>query len=189
MSPVRVVVADDESIIRMDLTEVLTSAGYDVIGQAADGQAALNAINDLIPDIAILDVKMPLLDGIEVARSVRERVPVVLLTAFGQPEIVAQATQAGVMGYLVKPFSEAEVIAAIEVALGRFRDLQELMADRNELALSLETRKIVDRAKGLLQAKTTMTEPEAFKWIQKVSMDKRVSVREVAENIITELNG
>lgn len=187
MSKIRVVVADDESIIRMDLTEMLISAGYEVVGQAADGQAALVAINDHEPDIAILDVKMPLLDGIEVARAVRDRVPVVLLTAFGQPEIIAQATEAGVMGYLVKPFSESDIVAAISIARGRFADLQALTQDRDGLALTLETRKILDRAKGLMQSKMAMAEPDAFRWIQKAAMDRRVSVREVAESIITEL--
>lgn len=187
MSKIRVVVADDESIIRMDLSEVLSAAGYDVVGQAADGQSALSAINEHTPDVAILDVKMPLLDGIEVARAVRDRVPVVLLTAFGQTEIVAQATEAGVMGYLVKPFSESEIIAAIEVARGRFADLRALTDDRDGLALTLESRKILDRAKGLMQQKMNMTEPDAFRWIQKAAMDRRVSVREVAESIISEL--
>lgn len=184
----RVVVADDESIIRMDLTEVLTGAGYDVVGQAADGQAALAAINEHSPDVAILDVKMPLLDGIEVARAVRDRVPVVLLTAFGQTEIIAQATEAGVMGYLVKPFTESEIVAAIEVARSRFADLKAVIEDRDGLALTLETRKIVERSKGLLQQKMNMTEADAFRWIQKAAMDRRVSVREVAETIIAELS-
>lgn len=188
MSQIRVVVADDESIIRMDLTEVLTSAGYLVVGQAGDGQAALELINDLNPDVAILDVKMPLMDGIEVARAVRERVPVVLLTAFGQPEIVAQATDAGVMGYLVKPFSGSEIVAAVEVARSRFADIQALTADRDGLALTIETRKILERAKGLMQVHMSMSEPDAFRWIQKSAMDRRVSVKEVAESIIVELS-
>ncbi len=183
----RVVVADDESIIRMDLIECLRGAGYDVVGQATEGQSALAVINETLPDVAILDVKMPLLDGIEVARAVRATTPVVLLTAFGQPEIIAQATDAGVMGYLVKPFTEAEVIAAIEVAVSRFADLHEVIEDRDNLALTLETRKILDRAKGLMQQKMNMSEPDAFRWIQKAAMDRRVSVKEVAESIIAEL--
>ena len=184
----RVIVADDESIIRMDLAEALTAAGYEVVGQAADGQAALDLLTSVPADVAVLDVRMPLLDGIEVARAVRDQVPVVLLTAFGQSEIVAQATEAGVLGYLVKPFSEPEVAAAIEVAMSRFRDLQALAGERDALALSLETRKVLDRAKGLLQERMRMSEPESFRWIQKAAMDRRLSVKEVAESVIAELS-
>jgi response regulator NasT len=187
MTKTRVVVADDESIIRMDLVELLIQAGYDVVGQASDGKAALTAIRELQPDIAVLDVKMPLLDGIEVAHSVRDSVPVVLLTAFGQADIIAQASSAGVMGYVMKPFSEAEVVAAIEIARSRFTDRLSVESQRDELAESLETRKILDRAKGLLQAKLALDEPQAFRWLQKAAMDKRVSVREVAESVISEL--
>lgn len=187
MSRSRVVVADDESIIRMDLTETLTNAGYDVVGQAADGQAALDAIHTLQPDVAILDIKMPLLDGIEVARAVRSSVPVVLLTAFGQSDMVAQASNAGAMGYLVKPFTEAEVMAAIEIALSRFADLRSISADRDNLATTLENRKVLDRAKGLMQKHMNMSEPDAFRWIQKAAMDKRTSVTSVAEEIISRL--
>lgn len=183
----RVIVADDEAIIRMDLTEVLTTAGYEVVGQAPDGQAALDLLTAVPADVAVLDVRMPLLDGIEVARAVRDLVPVVLLTASGQPEIVAQATDAGVLGYLVKPFHESEVVAAIEVAMGRFRDLRQLSDERDALASTLENRKLVDRAKGLLQQRTGMSEPEAFRWIQKAAMDRRLSVRDVAAEVITEL--
>lgn len=184
----RVIVADDEAIIRMDLTEALTAAGYDVVGQAADGQAALDLLTTLDADVAVLDVRMPLLDGIDVARAVRDQVPVVLLTAFGQSEIVAQATEAGVLGYLVKPFNEAEVAAALEIAMSRFRDLRALADERDSLALSLETRKLLDRAKGLLQERMSMSEPDAFRWIQKAAMDRRLSVKEVAESVIAELS-
>jgi len=187
MTKTRVVVADDESIIRMDLVELLSHAGYEVVAQASDGKAALTAIKELQPDIAVLDVKMPLLDGIEVAHSVRETIPVVLLTAFGQADIIAQASSAGVMGYVMKPFTEAEVVAAIEIARSRFADRIGLQTERDELADSLETRKILDRAKGLLQTKLALDEPQAFRWIQKVAMDKRLSVREVAESVISEL--
>lgn len=187
MSRASVVVADDESIIRMDLTETLTNAGYNVVGQAADGQAALDAISTYKPDVAILDIKMPLLDGIEVARAVRHEVPVVLLTAFGQPEVVAQASDAGAMGYLVKPFSEAEVVAAIEIAVRRFADMKAISDERDELAITLETRKLMDRAKGLLQKHMNLSEPDAFRWIQKAAMDKRSSVNEIASEIITRL--
>lgn len=173
----------------MDLSECLVAAGYSVVGQASDGQSALALIRSELPDVAILDVKMPLLDGIEVARAVRDSVPVILLTAFGHSEIVAQAADAGVMGYLVKPFAEAEVAAAIEVAMSRFAQLREVTADRDNLALSLETRKVLDRAKGLLQTRMSLSEPDAFRWIQKAAMDRRMSVREVADTIIAELGG
>lgn len=185
---VRVVVADDESIIRMDLMECLLTAGYDVVGQASDGQAALALIQTELPDVAILDVKMPLLDGIEVSRAVSESVPVILLTAFGHSEIVAQAADAGVMGYLVKPFAEAEVVAAIEVAVRRFSQLRGVTEERDHLAQSLENRKVLDRAKGLLQSRMNMSEPEAFRWMQKAAMDRRVSVRDVADTVISELS-
>lgn len=189
MTKMRVVVADDEAIIRMDLVELLTTAGYEIVGQASDGQAAQSLINELEPDIAVLDVKMPLLDGIEVAHSVRGKTPVVLLTAFGQSDIIAQANSAGVMGYVMKPFTESDVVAAIEIARSRFLEYRELGQNRDELADSLETRKILDRAKGLLQTKLNISEPEAFRWIQKAAMDKRMSVRDVAQNVIAELSG
>lgn len=187
MTKTRVVVADDESIIRMDLVELLTHAGYEVVAQASDGKAALQAVKEHTPDVAVLDVKMPLLDGIEVAHNVRDVVPVVLLTAFGQSDIIAQASSAGVMGYVMKPFTEADVVAAIEIALSRFTDLKTLGSERDQLAQSLETRKILDRAKGLLQSKLALDEPQAFRWLQKAAMDKRMSVRDVAESVIAEL--
>lgn len=176
----RIVVADDESIIRLDLTEMLAAAGYEVVGKAADGQKALQLIQDLDPDVALLDIKMPLLDGIEVTRLIRFQTPVVLLTAFGQKDMISGATEAGVMGYLLKPFKEAEVIAAIEIARSRF-------AEWSGLKETLETRKSLDRAKGLLQLKLNLTEPEAFRWIQKAAMDRRLSVKEISESVIAEL--
>jgi response regulator NasT len=181
----RVVVADDEAIIRMDLVETLKSAGYDVVGQASDGQTALELIESTSPDIAILDVKMPLRDGIEVAHAVRTTTPVVLLTAFGQSDIIAQAKDAGVMGYVIKPFSEAEIVAAIEIAHMRFGEVRLLQNDRDELADSLETRKLLDRAKGLLQKHMSMTEPDAFRWLQKAAMDRRLTMKEVAQAVIS----
>lgn len=187
MTKIRVVVADDESIIRMDVVETLTSAGYEVVGQASDGQVALELITALQPDVALLDVRMPLKDGIEVARTVRDTTPVVLLTAFGQSDIIAQASEAGVLGYVVKPFTETDIVAAIEVARSRFADLNGLVLERDQLAESLETRKLLDRAKGLLQSKMNMTEPDAFRWIQKAAMDRRLTVKDVAETIIAEL--
>ena len=180
MSLGRIVVADDESIIRMDLSEVLTASGYEVVGQASDGEKALALIQELNPDVAVLDIKMPLIDGIELARIVRMQTPVVLLTAFAQKDMISDATDAGVMGYLLKPFNEAQVIAAIEIARSRH-------AEWSGLKETLETRKIVDRAKGLLQAKLKINEPEAFRWIQKAAMDRRLSVKEISESVINEL--
>lgn len=180
MSLGRIVVADDESIIRMDLVEVLTSAGYEVVGHAADGQKALELIQEFSPDVALLDIKMPLIDGIELTRLVRMQTPVVLLTAFGQKDMISGATEAGVMGYLLKPFNETQVVAAIEIARSRHLDWSGLKE-------SLETRKIIDRAKGLLQSKLSISEPEAFRWIQKAAMDRRLSVKEIAESVISEL--
>lgn len=176
----RIVVADDESIIRMDLSEMLKAAGYEVVGQAGDGEKALQLIQELNPDVAVLDIKMPLIDGIELTRLVRMQTPVVLLTAFGQKDMISGATEAGVMGYLLKPFNEAEVLAAIEIARSRH-------AEWSGLKETLETRKILDRAKGLLQAKLNLSEPEAFRWIQKAAMDRRLSVKEIAESVIEEL--
>ncbi len=176
----RIVVADDEAIIRMDLSEMLVAAGYEVVGQASDGEKALQLIQELNPDAAVLDIKMPLIDGIELTRLVRVHTPVVLLTAFGQKDMISGANEAGVMGYLLKPFNEAEVIAAIEIARGRH-------AEWSGLKETLETRKTLDRAKGLLQAKLNLSEPEAFRWIQKAAMDRRLSVKEIAESVIEEL--
>lgn len=187
MSMLRVVVADDEAIIRMDLVETLQSCGYEVVGQAADGQAALELIRQLHPDVAILDVKMPLRDGIEVAHAVRDSTPVVLLTAFGQADIIAQAKDAGVMGYVIKPFSQADVTAALEIAHMRFNEFRALQNNRDELADSLETRKLLDRAKGLLQKHMSMSEPDAFRWLQKAAMDQRLALRDVASTVISEL--
>ena len=188
MSKMRVVVADDEAIIRMDLVELLTSAGYEIVGQASDGLAAQALIKELVPDVAILDVKMPLLDGIEVAHSIRGEIPVVLLTAFGQSDIIAQANSAGVMGYVMKPFTESDVVAAIEIARSRFTEFAQLGQAHDDLMDSLETRKVLDRAKGLLQSKLGLTEPDAFRWLQKAAMDKRLSVRDVAQSVIDELS-
>jgi len=189
MSQVRVVIADDEAIIRMDLVETLSAAGYDVVGQAGDGQRALEVVAETKPDIVVLDIKMPLLDGIEAARTLRHKVPVVLLTAFGQADMIAQANDAGVMAYVLKPFSEGEVVAALEIARMRFQEFADVVTDRDATAELLENRKVLDRAKGLLQQKLSITEPEAFRWIQKAAMDRRLSVKEVAHSVVTELGG
>lgn len=180
MSIGRVVVADDESVIRLDLTEMLTAAGYEVVGQASDGEKALHLIEQLRPDVAVLDIKMPLVDGIEVARLVRIDTPVVLLTAFGQKDMILSASEAGAMGYVLKPFNESEIVAAIEIARSRH-------AEWSALKESLEVRKILDRAKGLLQSKLDLTESDSFRWIQKAAMDRRLSVKEVALSVIEEI--
>ena len=187
MTALRIVIADDEAIIRMDLAEILTHAGYEVIGQASDGQAALDVIMDKLPDLAILDVKMPNLDGTEVAQALRDHTPIVLLTAFAQRDVIDQATAAGVLGYVVKPFNEAEIVAAIEVAHARFNEMAAVRTDRDALAEALETRKILDRAKALLQSQLNLSENDAFRWIQKAAMDRRLSIKDVASSVISEL--
>jgi response regulator NasT len=187
MTKPRIVIADDEGIIRLDLAEVLSGAGYEVVASVADGQAAIDAIVGLHPDLAILDVKMPLVAGTDVAAAVRDLCPVMLLTAFAQQDIVEQAAHAGVMGYLVKPFTESEVLAAIPLAMARYADMVALRTDRDALADALETRKVLDRAKGLLQSKLNLSEPESFRWLQKAAMDRRLSIREVAQSVLTEL--
>jgi|DewCreStandDraft_1066081.scaffolds.fasta_scaffold00441_13 AmiR/NasT family two-component response regulator len=186
-APVRVVIADDESIIRMDLRETLTAQGYLVVGEAADGRSAVNLARELRPDIVIMDIKMPGdVDGIEAARILtREKIaPVLLLTAFNQKELVEGAKDAGVVGYLVKPFRERDLAPAIEVALARYREFLELDRQVGDLKEALETRKLVDRAKGILMDTQGLKEAEAFRRIQKLSMNSRKSMREVAEAIL-----
>ncbi len=182
----RVVVAEDEVLIRMDLAEMLTEEGYDVVGQAGDGAKAIELATELRPDLVILDVKMPVLDGISAAEQIaRERIaPVVILTAFSQRDLVERARDAGAMAYLVKPFSKSDLVPAIEMAVSRFAELSQLESEVADLSERLETRKAVDRAKGLLQEQLSLTEPEAFRWIQKTAMDLRLSMRQVAEGVI-----
>ncbi|MER3403776.1 MAG: response regulator [Chloroflexota bacterium] len=185
--PVRVIIADDESIIRIDLRETLTSQGYLVVGEAADGRSAVNLARELRPDIVIMDIKMPGdIDGIEAARILtREKIaPVLLLTAYNQRELVEGAKDAGVVGYLVKPFRERDLAPAIEVALARYREFLELDRQVGDLKEALETRKLVDRAKGILMDTQGLKEAEAFRRIQKLSMNSRKSMREVAEAIL-----
>jgi AmiR/NasT family two-component response regulator len=181
-----VVVAEDEALIRLDLTETLGELGYEVIGEAADGRRAVELAQQLRPDLVILDVKMPVLDGISAAeRITAERIaPVLILTAFSQRELVDRARDAGAMAYLVKPFSSAELLPAIEMALSRHAQIAALEAEVSDLAERLETRKVIDRAKGVLQAGRGMTEPEAFRWIQRTAMDQRTSMRAVADSVI-----
>ena len=183
----RVVIAEDEALIRMDLAEMLVDEGYDVVGQAGDGQQAVELAEGLRPDLVILDVKMPVLDGIAAAeRIARDRIaPVVILTAFSQREIVDRARDAGAMAYLVKPFTKNDLVPSVEMALSRFAELQMLEAEVADLTERLETRKLVDRAKGVLQERLELSEPEAFRWIQKTAMDLRLSMRQVADGVIT----
>src|SRR5216684_4564031 len=185
-TPVRVVIAEDEALIRLDLKEMLEEEGYVVAGEAADGEAAVELATKLRPDLAILDIKMPVLDGISAAeRIAAERIaPVVILTAFSQRELVERARDAGAMAYLVKPFTKADLVPAIEIAVSRFQELSALGAEVGSLRERLEVRKLLDRAKGHLQAATGLTEPEAFRWIQKTSMDQRLAMRAVAEAVI-----
>ena len=185
-APRRVVIAEDEVLIRMDLAEMLSEEGYEVVGQAGDGQTAIDLTERLRPDLVILDVKMPVLDGIAAAeRIARERIaPVVILTAFSQRDLVERARDAGAMAYLVKPFSQTDLVPAIEMAVSRFAELSMLEAEVADLTERLETRKSVDRAKNVLQEQLSLTEPEAFRWIQKTAMDLRLSMRQVAEGVI-----
>lgn len=182
-----VVIAEDETLIRMDLAEMLVEEGYDVVGQAGDGQKAIELAEELRPDLVILDVKMPVLDGIAAAEAIAGKriAPVVMLTAFSQRELVERAREAGAMSYLVKPFSQTDLVPAIEMAVSRFTEIRQLESEVADLTERLETRKAVDRAKGILQEQLSLTEPEAFRWIQKTAMDLRMSMREVAEGVVT----
>ncbi|MGH3471664.1 MAG: ANTAR domain-containing response regulator [Nocardioidaceae bacterium] len=183
----RVVIAEDEALIRLDLAEMLGEEGYDVVGQAGDGERAVQLIEQLRPELVVLDVKMPRLDGISAARRVAEQriAPVVILTAFSQRDLVEQAREAGAMAYLVKPFGKADLVPAIEMARARFAELKQLEAEVADLTERLQTRKSVDRAKGILQSRLGISEPDAFRWIQKTAMDLRLSMREVAEGVVS----
>ena len=182
----RVVIAEDEALIRMDLAEMLVDEGYDVVGQAGDGQQAVELAEGLRPDLVILDVKMPRLDGIAAAQRIAEQriAPVVMLTAFSQRELVERARDAGAMAYLVKPFSRTDLVPAIEMAVSRFTELTALEREVADLSERLDTRKAVDRAKGVLQKDLGLSEPDAFRWIQKTAMDLRLSMRQVADGVV-----
>lgn len=186
MAQTRVVIADDDPIIRMDLREMLAGLGYVVAGEAADGKSAVNLARELRPELVIMDIRMPEMDGIEAARTLTQEniAPVLLLTAYSEPELVQRATQAGVIGYLVKPFREAQLGPAIEVTLGRFREFQTVQKELGDTKEALEARKVIDRAKGLLMDRYGLNEAEAFRRIQKRSMDNRKSMKEVAEAIL-----
>ena len=184
----RVIIADDESIIRMDLREMLTNLGYLVVGEVGDGQSAVNLARELKPDVVVMDIKFEGddFDGIDAARLLTEAkiAPVVLLTAYSQRELVVRAREAGVVGYLVKPFREADLVPAIEVALARFKEFRAMEKQVDDLEDALETRKLVDRAKGILMDSQDLTEAEAFRRIQKMSMNTRKPMKDVAEAVI-----
>jgi two-component system, response regulator PdtaR len=185
--PRRVVIAEDEALIRMDLAEMLAEEGYEVVAQAGDGEAAVGLVEQHRPDLVVLDVKMPKLDGIAAAQRIASQriAPVVILTAFSQRELVERARDAGAMAYLVKPFTKNDLVPAIEMAISRYAELQMLESEVADLTERLETRKLVDRAKGALQAQLDLSEPDAFRWIQKTAMDLRLSMRQVAEGVLT----
>jgi two-component system, response regulator PdtaR len=182
-----VVIAEDEALIRMDLAEMLTEEGYRVVGTAGDGERAVELVEEHQPDLVVLDVKMPKLDGISAASRIAEKriAPVVILTAFSQRELVERARDAGAMAYLVKPFGRSDLVPAIEMARSRFAELQQLEAEVAGLTERLETRKLVDRAKGIIQETLGISEPDAFRWIQKTAMDLRLSMRDVAAGVVT----
>ncbi len=185
----RVVVAEDESLIRMDIVETLRDQGFDVVGEAGDGNAAIQLATELKPDLMVMDIKMPDLDGLSAAERITElKIPVVLLTAFSQQELVARAAEVGAMAFLVKPFTPSDLIPAIEIALSRHAQLLALESEVLDLSERLETRKLVERAKGVLSEKMKLTEPEAFRWIQKASMDRRLSMAEVARTVLDQLD-
>jgi response regulator NasT len=181
----RIVVAEDEAIIRMDLVEMLTESGYQVVGQASNGLEAIELVKEKKPDLAILDVKMPLLDGISAAEEIIHIAPVLMLTAFSQKELVERARDAGVMAYVVKPFSVTDLIPAMEIAMSRHKQMVSLAGEVADLQERLETRKLIDRAKGILMAALNLSEPEAFSWIQRAAMDRRMSMKEVALAVIS----
>jgi AmiR/NasT family two-component response regulator len=182
----RVVIAEDEALIRLDLSEMLAEEGYEVVGQAGDGETAVALAEEHRPDLVVLDVKMPKLDGISAAeRIAKQRIaPVVILTAFSQRELVERARDAGAMAYLVKPFSASDLVPAIEMAVSRFSELHALEQEVVDLQERLETRKAVDRAKAVLQSSLGLSEPDAFRWIQKTAMDLRLSMRQVAQGVV-----
>lgn len=190
VKPRRVLIAEDEALIRMDLVEMLRDEGYDVVGEAGDGQEAAELAEQLRPDLVIMDVKMPRRDGIDAAAEIagKRLAPIVVLTAFSQRDLVEKARDAGAMAYLVKPFSISDLIPAIEVAVSRFQEITGLEKEVADLSERLETRKLVERAKGLLQSNQGMTEPEAFKWIQRAAMDRRTTMKRVAEVVVETLD-
>ncbi|MDT3438288.1 MULTISPECIES: ANTAR domain-containing response regulator [unclassified Pseudofrankia] len=186
-TPRRVLIAEDEALIRLDLREMLQEEGYEVVGEAGDGEMAVALAGKLRPDLCILDVKMPKMDGIEAgAKIAKERIaPVVILTAFSQRELVERAREAGAMAYVVKPFQKKDLLPTIEMAMSRFTEIVSLEAEVEDLQGRLEARKIIERAKGVLQTEHKMTEPDAFRWIQRTSMNQRRTMRAVAEAVLS----
>jgi response regulator NasT len=182
---IRILVAEDEALIRMDLVEMLQEAGYEVIAQATNGEEAIALANEHNPDLAILDVKMPVLDGISAAEKIIPIAPVLMLTAFSQRELVERARDAGVMAYVVKPFTIGDLVPAIEIAMSRHTQMKSLADEVADLHERLETRKIIDRAKGILMKALNLSEPEAFSWIQRAAMDRRLTMKEVAQAVIS----
>ncbi|NTW40370.1 MAG: response regulator [Cellulomonadaceae bacterium] len=185
----RAVVAEDEALIRMDVVETLREAGFDVVGEAGDGETAVALAIELRPDVVVMDVKMPVMDGITAAEKIGKEhaAAVVLLTAFSQSELVERARDAGAMAYVIKPFTPADLLPAVEIAISRYAQISALESEVADLAERFETRKRVDRAKGLLMTKMGLTEPESFRWIQKTSMDRRLTMREVADAVIEQV--
>jgi response regulator NasT len=185
----RVVVAEDEAVIRLDLVSLLEDAGYEVVAAVGDGQAAIEATEQFKPDVVLMDVAMPVLDGVTAASHITDKrlCPVVMVTAFSQVELIERAADAGAMGYLVKPITPANIVPAIEVAVARFEQLNQLTTEVETITERLEVRKIVDRAKGLLQTRLAIDEPAAFRWLQKAAMDNRSSMRDVAQGVIDQM--
>ena len=181
----RILVAEDETLIRMDLVEMLREAGYDVVGEATNGSEAITLAEELKPDLAILDVKMPVLDGISAAEKIIGISPVLMLTAFSQRDLVERARDAGAMAYVVKPFTIEDLVPAIEIAISRHVQMKSLSEEVADLHERLETRKMIDRAKGILMKALNLSEPEAFSWIQRTAMDRRITMKEVAEAVIS----
>jgi response regulator NasT len=184
----RIVVAEDESLIRMDIVETLKDQGFDVVGEAGDGLKAIALAKELRPDLMVMDIKMPDLDGLSAAEQIAElRIPVVFLTAFNQQELVARASEVGAMAFLVKPFSPEDLLPAIEIAMSRHQQLTQLESEVSDLTERLETRKLVERAKGVLGVQMGLSEPDAFRWIQKAAMDRRIGMVDVAKTILDQL--
>lgn len=184
----RVIVVEDEALIRMDVVAILEDAGFEVVAQGADGEEAIALAGEHEPDLIVMDIKMPNLDGISAAEKIAElKIPVVLLTAFSQADLVTRAAEAGAMAYVTKPFKPTDLLPAIQIALARHEELTALESEIADLNDRLETRKLMDRAKGLLMGKMKLSEPDAFRWIQKASMDRRLSMAQVAKAVIEQL--